>query len=326
MFADGILEFSDEVDFCVTHFFVYKPGKLRLIFNGKKLNKAMQPPPRFNMKSHPTIQVESAKSFTRGLLDDAGYVLNASKHQPCSDVFDALGLQYDLNNKTVAHKPGYLEELRLMHTRRFNTAAVVSRKEVASILGSFVFLNYAYPGSLSRLQPLVYFLRAGGDNWRKHYRYTDVAPFVEDDLTLFEALRPFALQPFDSAPTQLYTDATNTQLGLVLPDRDMALAVPFKQIYRAEADAVHWLLNQPVLPDDFVIRIDNEALVHALNKGRSNIPEANHVCAQLFNLRARGHRVACKWISTHKNPADSPSRRPLRPFELFVCPKVAPGA
>ena len=98
---------------------------------------------------------------------------------------------------------------------------------------------------------------------------------------------------------------------------------PRKFIYRSEADAIRWLLQQPDLPTDFVIRCDNEALCHALQKGRSNIPEANLACLRLCVLRAAGHRIAVKWISTLLNPADAPSRCPLRPGRLFVSPQFA---
>jgi hypothetical protein len=54
LISDGILE-EGEVSFTVPHFFIRKPGKLRLIFNGIRLNRACKKPPKFNMKSHSTI-------------------------------------------------------------------------------------------------------------------------------------------------------------------------------------------------------------------------------------------------------------------------------
>ncbi len=56
-----------------------------------------------------------------------------------------------------------------------------------------------------------------------------------------------------------------------------------KFIYCTEAD-VRRLLQQPDLPTEFCIRVDKEALWHALQQGRSNIPEANgclRLCALL---------------------------------------------
>jgi len=415
MIDDGILE-RGPVDFCTPHFFIYKPGKLRLIFNGKKLNSAVKTPPKFNMKSHATrarmtqeykfhasddlrnmfysniIAPESrphfgirtslgtfrytrmpfgfswspfvahissdeiakraieaghavthylddfdyfgntvaeclaARSFCRKLFKEAGYIINFDKATEPSSTYTSLGLQYDLVNKTVQAKPKYLPQMRAVHLNRVKANVAVSRKEVAGIVGSLVFLNNAYPGSLSYLSALIAFLKAGGDNWRKSYKYSCISQYVEQALRTFETFKPCKLQVHEAAPQHIYTDATNTQLGVVLPDVELAVAIPHTQIYRAEAEAVRWALCQPSLPEDFVLRVDNLALVHALRKGRSNIRQSNQTCAELLQLRLTGSRISTKWIATDKNPADHPSRRTLAPRELFVSPKFAEGA
>lgn len=413
LISDGILE-EGETQFCVPHFFIYKPGKLRLVFNGKRLNAACKTPPKFNMKSHGTLQrlsarhswhaaddlknhffstkihedsrkffgihtprgtfrytslpfgfswspfiahvcvdevckraieagfhvshylddfhyfadsleeCERARDFVRDLLGQAGYRLNMKKEQLPGQVFTALGLLYDLNKKTVQAKPGFLSGLRGQHLVRSRNNARVSRKEIASVLGSFIFLNSAYPGILSHLNPLIAWVKAGGADWRLTYAYKRVAPVVEKTLKLLESLPPFKLQVHtaDTPPTHLYTDASSRGLGLVFPNFTAAFGVPVKKtIYRLEADAVSWALQQH-LPPSSVLRIDNEALVHALKKGRSNISEANEACARLFQTRLRGLICSAKWISTHINPADSPSRLSLARSELFVSPVV----
>ena len=414
MIADGILEKGD-TQFCVPHFFIRKPGKLRLVFNGKKLNDACKKPPKFNMKSHATLQrlsarhklhasddlknhffstkiaessrkyfgintpqgtyrytslpfgfswspfiahvcvdqicqraieagfvvthylddfhyfgdtleeVENARDFVRGLLHDAGYRLNMSKEQLPGTLFTALGLEYDLVAKTVRAKPGYISGMRAKHEMRLIEACTVSAKDVASVLGSFIFLNAAYPGSLSYLSPLIAWVKEGKGNWRLHYAYARVAPHIDRALRLFESLPPMPLQalPPSARPTHLYTDASSSGLGLVFPDFIAGYGVPKpKTIYRLEADSVTWALQQLSLPTDFVLRIDNEALVHALHKGRSNIKEANDACAALFRARLAGFRGSAKWISTDLNPADAPSRLHLARSELFVSPFV----
>ena len=414
MIADGILERGD-TQFCVPHFFTYKPGKLRLVFNGKKLNHAVKPPPKFNMKSHAALQrlaahnafhaaddlknhffstkiaegsrkyfgintpqgtfrytsllfgfnwspfiahvcvdqvckraikagfavtyylddfhyfgdsiteVEQARDFTRALLRDAGYRLNMAKEQPPGTLFTALGLQYDLVAKTVCAKPGYISGLRALHNHRLRANLSVSAKEVASVLGSFIFLNAALPGSLSHLSALIAWVRAAEGNWRLHYACPRLVAHVERALKLFESLPPMPLQPLPSGarPTHVYTDASSKALGLVFPSFSAGYGVPIKKtIYRLEADAVSWALEQPTMPRNSVLRIDNEALVHALHKGRSNIKEANAACAALFASRLAGCRISAKWISTDVNPADAPSRLHLARSELFVSPSV----
>ena len=71
MIADGILEKGD-TQFCVPHFFIYKPGKLRLVFNGKKLNDAVKSPPKFNMKSHAALQRLAARKALHNSQPSAG--------------------------------------------------------------------------------------------------------------------------------------------------------------------------------------------------------------------------------------------------------------
>ena len=192
-------------------------------------------------------------------------------------------------------------------------------------MGSFIFLNAAWPGSLSHLSVLIAWVRAAEGNWRLHYAYTRLSPHVERALSLFEALPPMPLQPLASSarPTHIYTDASSKALGLVFPSFTAAYGVPVKKtIYRLEADAVSWALEQPALPRTSVLRIDNEALVHALHKDRSNIKEANAACAALFASRLAGFQISAKWISTDVNPADAPSRLHLARSELFVPPSV----
>lgn len=88
-----------------------------------------------------------------------------------------------------------------------------------------------------------------------------------------------------------------------------------KQIYRSEADAIHWALYElksTIAPHkNILLRCDNMALVHAIKKGRSNIFESNHVCLDILDLRLRGHVIKIKHIPTEENPADHPSRLPV---------------
>ena len=175
-------------------------------------------------------EVEQARDFTRNLLNDAGYRLNMAKEQPPGTLFTALGLQYDLVAKTVCAKPGYLAGLRSLHNHRLRGNASVSAKEVASVLGSFIFLNAAWPGSLSHLSALIAWVRAAEGNWRLHYAYKRLAPHVERALGLFESLPPMPLQPLSASarPVHIYTDASSKALGLVFPSFTAGYGVPVK--------------------------------------------------------------------------------------------------
>jgi len=60
MIRAGVLR-PGEPKFASDHFFLEKPGKRRLVFDGRKLNSAVKTPPKFNMKSHDTIARLAAK-------------------------------------------------------------------------------------------------------------------------------------------------------------------------------------------------------------------------------------------------------------------------
>ena len=182
-----------------------------------------------------------------------------------------------------------------------------------------IFLSKAYPALLAYLSPCLAFLKAG-KSWQQTYSYKYFAPYFDKILSLVEKLPPMVLQVHTSAPTHVFTDATNTQLSLVLPAFTAAARIEHTQIYRAEADAVSWMLSQS-LPEKTVIRTDNQALMYALQKGRSNIPEANRACKLLFFQRMQGKVITVKHVRTNINPADAPSRMFLGPSGYFVSPQ-----
>ena len=410
MVADGVLEEGD-VEFSVPHFWLYKPGKLRLIFNGKRLNSAVAKPPPFNMKGHPTLQrfasknlwhasddlknmffsvklaprarrffgirtsigtfrytalpfgfswspfiahvtvdeickraleagyqvthylddfnyfgktqeeATAARDFVRGLFSDAGWRLNPSKVVPPAQRFIALGLEYDLVTKRVRVPPKSLKMLRENAVKFLETPHFVSRKVLAHFVGSVVWFNWAYPGILATLSPAIAFLNAHQFDWRRHHSFKSFFPFFQTALEAAETAGWCPLQVFSKPPEHIFTDATPTHLGITFRQGFASAAIRPTTVYKAEALAIQWLLRFP-LPKAFVIRCDNMALCHALKKGRSRIPEANMVAKALLKLRLRGHKIAVKWVPTHRNPADAPSRMPL---EFFVSPRFASG-
>jgi hypothetical protein len=393
MVRDGVLE-KGEISMFNRHFFLYKPGKLRLIFHGKRLNSCVKPPPHFNMKSHPTLGRLSAKyawyagfdlshmflsvplaqdfrkffgirtpfgdfrytclpfgfnwspfiahiiidqviqraieegipcshflddghvygdtkeevlrNFNRllELLTEAGWQINPKKTvKPCQK-YQALGVVYDLVEKTSAIPTAMTAKLLAQHSRM--KGLMVTKRQVASVAGTFVFYNNAYPGFLSHLSPLLAFLKAL-PCWETRINYVSVAPIIGRLLDLALGMRPIALQVHSNAPEHAFCDATNTQVGFVTPEVTAACAIPFTQIYRAEALGAQLLLQQP-LDKDVCLRIDNQALMFAIRKGRSNIPEANTACKQVFALRRLGSVITTKYIRSEDNPADWPFR------------------
>jgi hypothetical protein len=402
MIRDGILE-EGTVTFTNPHFFIRVPGKLRLIFDGRRINKAVKKPPRFVMRSHKTVQryvrlykfhssddlknmffsvpletstresfgirledgrtlrytrlpfgfnwspfvahvvvdqvcqrareeghevmhylddfhyfgdtpeeVDACRARVRQLLREAAFRINFKKYQPTAQVFEALGLEYDMVAKTTRLPHRKLHDLRDVILQWHSTRRSISMRMFASALGLLVFGNIAYPGFLSELQPSFYFLRKCGLNWSDTLSPELVSSHLLRAVDKALALQWFPLQHAPE-PTHVYTDATTTQIGFQLPTTAGAARIQRTTIYKAEALAVLWTLYQPDLPLNTLLRIDNEALHHAVQKGRSNIPEANAVCRRIFQLRSLGFRIHSRWIPTDKNPADHWSRLSLPP-------------
>lgn len=395
MVADGILE-KREPRFSVPHFFLERGSKLRLIFDGRRLNKAVATPPKFAMKSHATIaalsqrsewhasddlsnmffsiklaeevrpmfgiktnignfcytalpfgfswapfiahiavdqicqraieaglkvthylddfhyfgsnqdEVEYCREFVRKLLDEAGWVLNTKKAVEPGRVFTALGVEYNLITKKSRIPPEGIKALeRSLIEYRSST---ISRRKLASYLGSLVFYGNAVPGSLTLCEDLIQIVASPKFDWGARYHTHHVMDYLKKAVRLFKGLGWCPLQKGMKDPQHLYTDATPTRIAFVWGNRVESMPIKSKQIYRAEADAIHFLLTREGLPKEFILRTDNEALMYALRKGRSKIFESARVCRDILALRLKGHKIAVKWISTDVNPADAPSR------------------
>jgi len=405
---DGIIVHGSPVFSC-PHFFLITPKKTRLIFDGRPLNAACMKPPRFNMKSHKTVENLARKyswhasidlknmffsikiapqcqqyfglrtdqgdylytrlpfgfswspfiahivvdEICKRLLEDgyvcthflddfnifgnsyievletlketirrlelAGFRINHEKSTPPAQRFVTLGVGYDLVHKTSFIPSKVFDALHLADDiYAASPKKAISKRQICSFIGSLVFCNFAAPGSLALLQPLLAFVR--NDPWDRLYSYASVRRFVVTTIERYERLPPIPFQQLGPSPQQIYTDATNRQLGIVFNDRSAALAIPHTRIYEAEALAVLWLLCLKTLPSRFQLRVDNQALAYALQKGRSNTREANLACLRLLYLRTRGHIISVKWIPTDENPADVPSRMAMGSSRIFVSP------
>lgn len=184
----------------------------------------------------------------------------------------------------------------------------ISRRKLAAFLGSLVFFGNAIPGSLTLCEDLVQIVSRPQFDWGATFELANVKRYLASAIRAFSRTSWCPLQKGMSNPVHLYTDATPSRVAYVWGDQMNAKDISRMPIYRAEAKAVSFLLEQKGLPSEFIIRTDNMALMHAMKKGRSPIPEARKVCRDILELRLKGHRIAVKYIPTDANPADWPSR------------------
>lgn len=399
MLRDGVISRAAPV-FSVPHFFLKRGAKLRLIFDGRKLNAASKTPPKFNMKSHKTIakltarhswhaaddlsnmffsiaiaekskpffglrtsegsfcynklpfgfswspfiahiavdqickraleeghavthylddfhyfadsedEVLRTRSRVRELFEQAGWKVNLKKAVEPSSSFVALGIAYDAKAKTARVPETSLLALWQVHKSLLRTKTITLRG-LQSLLGSLVFFTNAAKGALCLCEKLINLVGDLARRRVKKIEYAKVQGTVSKAIEAFDKLGNFPLHFSRSKPVQIYTDATPGQIAFVAPEQTKARAIARKQIYRAEADAIYWMLSEAELPKDFTIRCDNAALVFAVRKGRSAIREADRVCRRILELRKLGHYVGIKFIPTDLNPADKPSRAAL---------------
>jgi hypothetical protein len=94
MLRAGVIR-PGEPKFASDHFFLEKPGKRRLIFDGRKLNDAVKAPPKFTMKSHETIARLSAKYAWHAGEDLSNMFFSVKLNAECQDFF---GLRTTLGN------------------------------------------------------------------------------------------------------------------------------------------------------------------------------------------------------------------------------------
>jgi hypothetical protein len=220
--------------------------------------------------------------------------------------------------KTTSIPPIALAQIWCAHRDHCRENGLVSKVQLASLIGTMVSFNWACPGSLALLNPLMAFIKP--DTWDCNYSYRAVAPFITDAVFRFATLKPSPIQRTTGPVEDVFSDATETQIGIVAGDFMAAVTIKPTQIYDAEALAADWMLSQP-LPPQVRLRTDNEALANALKKGRSNVPAANNACLRLLERRQQGHVITVAWIPTQDNPADLPSRTAISQQEFFVSPR-----
>lgn len=396
LLRDGVISRAAP-KFSVPHFFLKRGAKLRLIFDGRKLNAASKPPPKFNMKSHKTIakltarhswhaaddlsnmffsialaedskpffglrtsegtfvynklpfgfswspfiahiavdqickraieeglavthylddfhyfadseaEVLTTRSRVRELFEQAGWKINLKKAVEPSSSFVALGIAYDAKAKTARVPETSLLALWQMHKALLKEKTITLRG-LQSILGSLVFFTNAAKGSLCLCEELISLVAEMSRKRVKRVAYGKVQSAVAAAIIAFDKLGAFPLHSAQEKPVEIFTDATPGQIAFVAPEQTLARKIVRKQIYRAEADAIYWMLNTAELPKTLTIRCDNQALVNAVRKGRSAVREAHRVCSRILELRKEGHYVGITYIATDLNPADAPSR------------------
>lgn len=204
--------------------------------------------------------------------------------------------------------PGFLNALRI-NIDAFDPDNFTKR-DYASIVGSLIFCNAGNPGSLTFCYTLIRLLniRRGEQGEWQHLMPRQTLRIVKAIANRFMDLAPSRLQTHSRDLEVIYSDACCSQLGITIPGKG-SFYTPLTnslKIFEAEALALLTLVQQS--SGDVLCCIDNQALHHAMQKGRSSTPYANSILRAIFAARQSGRVILTKWIPTDTNPADVPSR------------------
>lgn len=396
LLRDGIIE-PGRAEFNHQHYFLRQGHKLRLIFDGRRLNSRCADPPRFAMTSHQDISrlanqyrwaakfdfrafffnvplaadfrrffgfrcslgdfrwtrmpfgwswspffadqlAQSVVSYLRSIgvearayVDDVvifantraecalqlqrsldfcaavGLRVKGSKTVLPSQRLSILGVVYDLVRKTSSLDVSFFHAVRAAVSTW--SASQPRRCDFAAVVGSLVFANHAYPGSLSLLNPLFAFANQHANvPWRSRIDIGPILPAVFGILHDFAALPPCRLQVLESGGSaRIFCDATPDQLGAVVDGQFHAAIIDTQTVFQAEAMGMAFALSLS-RHRNVTVATDNQPLFNAVCKGRSPNPTANQLITNILQLRLAGAVIVPEWLRSEDNPADYPSR------------------
>jgi hypothetical protein len=231
---------------------------------------------------------------------------------PCTSL-PIVGVQYDLMAKTSAMPAAYWAPLRWA-LNRWGRSGSARRVDVAAFVGSLVFCNNAFPGSLSLLNGLFAALAGWQDiPWGSRVSVAGLLPSASAVLSLFESFPACALQEGrGETAVVVHHDATPTQVAVCWLDRVEARQIPERHIFEAEAEGFELALQLTAEAPHRLFVSDNRALHLALRKGRSSNAYANRLVFAVLQHRLRGQVLRFQWVPSAENRADAASRMDLR--------------
>jgi hypothetical protein len=270
-----------------------------------------------------------------------GWPWKHSKTRPFSSQFKYLGFIWDLSTRTVQipeeKKLRYLAKLMLWTPdRKF------SRKETESTLGTLVHCSLAVPDGRSRLPAISRFASS--------FNYTS-SPFTRktpssgalSDVSWWRAqlstnfCGSILSKPPLASSVEFWVDASSSWgIGVILNDEwDFWKLRPNwdkdgRNIGWAEIVAIElgllFAIHRGHSDIHFLIKSDNQGVIHAIGGGKSRSPEQNTVLQRITLLLSHNKLwISSLYVPSVDNLADLPSRGlpspgRSRPVSTFVLP------
>jgi hypothetical protein len=259
-----------------------------------------------------------------GLAERLGWPWKKSKTRPFATSFKYLGFIWDLSSKTV-QIPDPKKTRYLLKLEPWSTGQKFSKKDTESVLGTLVHCSLALPDGRSHLPSISRFASSFNFLTSPFIRRSP-NPSVLSDIAWWRSQlsADFCGSPLSRPPPpssiEFWVDASSSWgVGVVFGDLWDAWSfspgwdVGGRNIGWAEIVAIElgllFAVHKGYSDIHFIIKSDNQGVIHAIEGGKSRNPEQNTVLQRITALLS-SHEI---WISSLYVPsldnlADPPSR------------------
>ena len=258
------------------------------------------------------------------LAEQLGWPWKVSKTRPFATEFKYLGFMWDLSAKTVQipapKKLRYLSKIQSWSAnQRF------SKKEVESVLGTLVHCSLALPDGRSHLPSFSRFAAsfnfASSPFARKSPSSAVLTDIVWWRSQLSAEFTGSSLsRPPPTSTIEFWVDASSSWgIGVVFGhewdswrlspgwDKD-GRNIGWAEIIAIELGLL-FAINRGFSDTNFLIKSDNQGVIHAIEGGKSRSPEQNAVLQRITTLLSQ-HKlwISSLYVPSLDNLADLPSR------------------
>ena len=280
---------------------------------------------RFPINFHSELPVFSySLSDIYDLATQLGWPWKRSKTKPFASQFKYLGFLWDLSAKTVQlpedKKLRYLAKLELWtHNQKF------SKKDAESVLGTLVHCSLAVPDGRSRLPAISRFTSSFNHTSSPFARRTPSSGALSDISWWRTQLSAafcgsFLSKPPVTSPIEFWVDASSSWgIGIILGNEwdhwklRSGWNKDGRNIGWAEIVAIElgllFAIHRNHSDVHFLIKSDNQGVIHAIEGGKSRSREQNSVLQRITLLLSRQKLwISSSYVPSLDNLADLPSR------------------
>jgi hypothetical protein len=253
-----------------------------------------------------------------------GWPWKVSKTRPFAPEFKYLGFLWNLSSKSVQIP----EDKKLRYLSKLETwipGQKFSKKEVESILGTLVHCSLAVPTGRSRL-PSISRFASSFSHFSSPFVRRSPNPSVLSDIDWWRSqlsarfCGSILSKPPPISSTEFWVDASSSWgIGIVLDNEWDAWELKNgwdthgRNIGWAEIVAIElgllFAVHRGYSNTHFLIKSDNQGVIHAIEGGKSRSPEQNAVLQRITLLLAQ-HNLwfSSLYVPSADNLADPPSR------------------